>query len=101
MIIVMGEFRLKPEYLDNLRPEIEQMVNMSNSESGCIYFQFSEALDDPGLMRLSEKWKSMEDLEIHFQSAHFKRWREAISENGGATDRDVAAYEVTLEKDLS
>ena len=101
MIIVMGEFRLKPEYLDNLRLEIEQMVKMSNSESGCIYFQFSEALDDPGLMRLSEKWKSMEDLEIHFQSAHFKRWRAAISENGGATDRDVAAYEVTLEKDLS
>jgi len=53
------------------------------------------------LMRLSEKWKSMEDLEIHFQSTHFKRWREAISKNGGATDRDVAAYEVILEKDLS
>jgi quinol monooxygenase YgiN len=42
----------------------------------------------------------MEDLEAHFDTDHMKRWREAVSNNGGAVDRNVSAYAVTLEKEL-
>ena len=42
----------------------------------------------------------MEDLEAHFETDHMKRWREAVNNNGGATDRDVSAYGVTLEREL-
>tara|TARA_B100000686_G_C16192220_1_gene666435 strand:+ start:42 stop:344 length:303 start_codon:yes stop_codon:yes gene_type:complete len=100
MIIVMGEFRLKVESLENLRPEIDEVIKKSNQESGCISYRFSEALNDPGLIRVSEKWKSMEDLEAHFETDHMKRWREAVNKNGGATDRDIFAYGVVLEKEL-
>ena len=100
MIIVMGEFRLKAESVENLRPEINEIIKKSNQESGCISYKFSEALDDPGLIRVSEKWKSMEDLEAHFTTDHMKRWREVVGKNGGATDRDVSAYGVVLEKEL-
>ena len=42
----------------------------------------------------------MEDLEAHFTTDHMKRWREVVGSNGGATDRDVSAYGVVLEKEL-
>tara|TARA_B100000900_G_C20495200_1_gene681299 strand:+ start:459 stop:761 length:303 start_codon:yes stop_codon:yes gene_type:complete len=100
MIIVMGEFRLKAESLEILRPEIDEVIKKSNQENGCISYKFSEALDDPGLIRVSEKWKSMEDLEAHFGTDHMKRWREAVGSNGGATDRNISAYGVLLEKEL-
>ena len=100
MIIVMGEFRLNPESIEILRNEIAEVIKKSNQESGCISYKFSEALNDPGLIRVSEKWKSMEDLEAHFETDHMKRWREAVNKNGGATNRDVSAYGVTLEREL-
>jgi quinol monooxygenase YgiN len=100
MIIVMGEFRLNPKSIEILRDEIAEVIKRSNQESGCISYKFSEAMDDPGLIRVSEKWKSMEDLEAHFDTDHMKRWREAVSNNGGAVDRNVSAYAVTLEKEL-
>ena len=83
-----------------LRNEIAEVIKKSNQESGCISYKFSEALNDPGLIRVSEKWKSMEDLEAHFETDHMKRWREAVNNNGGATDRNVSAYGVTLEREL-
>ena len=62
MIIVMGEFRLNPESIEILRNEIAEVIKKSNEENGCISYKFSEALNDPGLIRDSEKWKSMEDV---------------------------------------
>ena len=100
MIIVMGEFRLNPESIEILRNEIDEVIKKSNQESGCISYKFSEALNDPGLIRVSEKWKSMEDLEAHFETDHMKRWREAVNNNGGAIDRNVSAYGVILEREL-
>ena len=101
MIIVMGEFRLNPESIKILRNEIAEVIKKSNQENGCISYKFSEALNDPGLIRVSEKWKSMEDLEAHFETDHMKRWREAVNNNGGATDRNVSAYGVILERNYN
>tara|TARA_B110000438_G_scaffold277371_1_gene299933 strand:+ start:481 stop:783 length:303 start_codon:yes stop_codon:yes gene_type:complete len=100
MIIVMGEFRLKAEIIERIRPNIDEIIRKSNEESGCISYKFSEAIGDPGLIRVSEKWKSSVDLENHFKTDHMKKWREVVQENGGATDRDVSSYKIILEKEL-
>ena len=100
MIIVMGEFRLKAEVIVKIQSNIDEVIRKSNEESGCISYKFSEAIGDPGLIRVSEKWKSSGDLEKHFQTDHMKKWRKIVQENGGATSRDVSSYEITLEKEL-
>ena len=96
----MGEFRLVEENMEKIRPHMNKVIKKSNEEAGCISYKFSEAIGDPGLIRVSEKWKSFEDLELHFKTEHMNNWRNAIKDFGGASDRDVSAYEVILQKEL-
>ena len=98
MIIVMGEFRLKAEVMVKIQSNIDEVIRKSNEESGCISYKFSEAIGDPGLIRVSEKWHSFGDLEKHFQTDHMTKCRKIVQENGGDTSRDVSSYEITLAK---
>ena len=96
----MGEFRLNADNMEKIRPHMDTVIKKSNEEAGCISYRFSEAIGDPGLIRVSEKWKSFEDLELHFQTEHMNNWRTVVKDLGGASDRDVSAYEVILQKEL-
>jgi len=100
MIIVMGEFRFKEDKMNEIKPHMIKVIEASNNEEGCISYTFSESIQYPGLIRVAEKWKTFEDLELHFKTDHMSEWRNAASLVGGTTDRSVAAYEIKSIKEL-
>ncbi|HEX2255532.1 MAG TPA: putative quinol monooxygenase [Afifellaceae bacterium] len=92
MIVVAGTFRVPPEKLEALRPHAQAVIAATRGEPGCIAYSFAEDLADPGLIRIYEEWRSLDDLQAHAKSAHMAPWRAALAEIG-ASGRDLKRYE--------
>jgi quinol monooxygenase YgiN len=90
-IAVIGQFRMPVDQLAAARPLMIAVMQASRAEQGCIEYNYSEDLIEPGLIRVSELWESREHLAVHFKSDHMRRWmaeRAAL----GLLDRKVTAF---------
>jgi quinol monooxygenase YgiN len=92
MLIIMGTVRIAPERIADALPAMAKMVAASNGEDGCHLYAYSQDLVDPGLVRISEKWRDREALKAHFATAHMAEWRGAIP-SLGISDRNLMLYE--------
>ena len=93
MILVMGHFRLPPERLAQARPIMQRIVAETLRETGCLSYAYAEDVCDPGLIRVSEAWDSLEALTAHLATDHMQRWR-TEREELGLTERDITRYEI-------
>jgi quinol monooxygenase YgiN len=92
MIIIMGTVRIAPEGIAAALPAMARMVAASNAEDGCQLYAYSQDLVDPGLVRISERWRDREALKAHFATAHMAEWRQVIP-TLGISDRNLTLYE--------
>lgn len=93
MIIVMGSFRLPPEQLATALPLAEKVVTATRAEDGCIEYAYAQDLFDPGLIRVSEKWRDRAALDAHFHSAHMKTWAAERAELLTLSERNIRIFE--------
>lgn len=75
MLIVLGTVRLPPENLFEARLAMQEMIEASREEDGCISYSYAEDVLEPGLVRVSEVWRDQEALDEHFASEHLEEWR--------------------------
>jgi quinol monooxygenase YgiN len=92
MIVVAGTIRVAPEKMDALRPHAEAVIAATRAEPGCLAYSFAEDLAEPGLIRIYEEWRSLQDLEAHGRAPHMTPWRAAVGEIG-VLARDLKRYE--------
>ncbi len=92
MIIVAGTIRIPEDKIDALMPVARDTLAASRKEPGCIAYSYAFDVEDRGLVRVFEQWKSRADLDAHFQQPHMKPWREKLAEVG-AGGRDIKRYE--------
>ena len=99
MIIVTVEVGVEEGSIEKVKDALGVMETASREEAGCITYAFSVDLNDPGMVRVTEKWKSMEDLEAHFKMPHMATFQEAV---GALAPKsiEVKAYEVAGEVTL-
>src|SRR3569832_840447 len=79
MYIVNVVIWVKPEFI---KPFIEATIdNATNSrrEPGNIRFDVSQAEDDPNRLLLFEVYKNKDGFVAHQQTAHYARWRDAVT----------------------
>ena len=76
-----------------------EMARASNSEDGCLCYEFSERIDKPGCFRVFEEWADQAALAAHFQSPHMAKFRQAMSEIR-VLSRAVHRYEVSSSEAL-
>ena len=76
MLLIIGTVRLPSENLKNARLSMQQMVDASRAEDGCVEYVYAEDLFDAGLIHIKELWCDQEALNRHFESEHIKIWRE-------------------------
>ena len=90
-IAIVGQFRIPLENLAAARPLMIAVMEASRAEDGCVEYNYSEDLLEPGLIRVSEVWESREHLAAHFKSAHMQRW---IAERAdlGLSGRQVTGF---------
>jgi quinol monooxygenase YgiN len=98
-IAVTGTFRIPPTGLDNFRPPMRQVIEMSRMEAGCIAYAYAEDVLEPGLIRVSELWESRECLDAHLAAAHMAEWRNQREELG-MTERELIVHTVSGQEAL-
>lgn len=92
MIVVVGSFRIPPSMADVVRPAMEAMISASRTEEGCIEYAYAIDVIDPGLVRVTEKWRDREALERHLRTAHIAEWRAQFSALA-ISERSLTAHE--------
>ena len=93
MIIVTVEVGVEEGAIEQVKSALATMETASRAEPGCDTYAFSVDLNDPGMVRIIEKWKSMEDLEAHFKMPHMATFQEAVG-SLAPKSLEVKAYEV-------
>ncbi len=80
MLILIAQFRTKPESRNQMIELSRGMIEPSNSEEGCISYEFLQNPYDPDSFTFLEKWRSQKDLDLHFEKSYFKDFSEKFSE---------------------
>lgn len=96
MIVVIGTFRFPPSIIEVLRPAMADMVNASLAEEGCIEYSYALDFQDPGLVRVLEKWRDRAALEAHLRTVHIAEWRAQCS-SLAISERELTGYETADE----
>ena len=98
-VIVTGWVRLAPEDVAKARPAALAMMAASRTEDGCFEYAYAEDLIEPGLIRVSERWRDFPALEAHFRTPHMAEWRRALAEVR-LLERKVTAWLAAEERPL-
>lgn len=93
MIVVNAIVKSTAENIRALQDAINTMEIASRAEAGCQDYTFSVELNDPDVLRITEKWNSVEDLKAHFEEPHMAAFQQAMADYPPAS-MDLKFYEV-------
>jgi len=96
-IAVFGILRFPPQNIVKILPHLKQLIEATYKNDGCLAYDVAEDTLEPGLLRFSELWPSMERLEKHLKADHIEPWRK-IAKAHGLLERKFTAYEVKSSK---
>lgn len=73
MLFVIAEDFIKEEKVETVLPFYEELVLKTRNEVGCLSYELTHDLKNPGHFIFFEKWKDEDALIKHTKSEHFKR----------------------------
>ena len=73
MLKVIAQDFIRPEALEIVRPLYAELVRLSQAEPLCISYDLFIDQKDPGHFVFIETWPDRAALDIHCQTAHFRR----------------------------
>jgi quinol monooxygenase YgiN len=100
MIIVLVEVGVAAGSVDAVRDALRTMEQATRAESGCIGYAFSVDVSDPGMVRVTERWQSLDDIKAHMKSPHMAEFQKAVMALQPKS-LDIKAYEVAKEVALN
>jgi len=80
MFIVHVHVHVKPEALEAFQQATEENARGSVREPGIARFDVVRQQDDPTRFVLVEVYRTGDDPAKHKETAHYKRWREAVAD---------------------
>ena len=96
MIIVTARVEIDPAHLGELKSAVATMENASRAESGCVDYTFALELSNSSVVRIIERWQSMEALTAHFATPHMAAFNKAFTAHPPKSI-DVKVYEAARE----
>ena len=99
MLILIAKLRAKPGCVQELINLAERAIEPSRNEEGCLTYELLQDPFDRESFTFFEKWRSREDLELHFKEPHFL---EFAAESEKITDGAavLVSYEVSGEENV-
>ncbi|MCG8348765.1 MAG: antibiotic biosynthesis monooxygenase [Chloroflexales bacterium] len=99
MLIVAVEVIVDTGAIDELRNALRTMEEATRKESGCLTYAFSVDVNDPTMLRVFERWETMEALNAHFKTPHMAAFNTAIGKIQPKSI-DIKVYEIAKEVPL-
>lgn len=78
MQIVHVHVHVKPEFVEAFKQATLENATNSVKEAGIAHFDIIQQVDDPTRFILVEVYKTPEASGAHKETAHYKRWRDAV-----------------------
>ena len=79
-LTLIARMRAKSGQEQRLRAELQRLVAPTRAESGCIGYDLHVSQNDPALFLFYETWKSLADLDAHFETPHLKALAKILPE---------------------
>jgi quinol monooxygenase YgiN len=70
----------KPNSIEEVKAELNALVEPTLKEDGCINYDFHQSIEDPALFIFHENWTSEAHLDTHLQTDHIKKCQMAIED---------------------
>ena len=81
MIVVNAVIESDAASIAAMKDAIAAMESASRAEDGCDDYTFSVELNNPAVLRITERWQSMEALQAHFATPHMADFQAAMGAN--------------------
>jgi len=94
MIVVNAVITATEQNIAAMKEAIATMEKASRAEAGCHDYTFSVELNNPKVLRITEKWETMDDLKAHFAMPHMADFQAAMAANPPEAV-EAKFYEVT------
>ena len=79
MIVITAIVQSSAADIEAMRDAIAEMETASRAEEGCHDYTFLQELSNPDVLRINEKWESMDALKAHFATPHMAKFNEAMA----------------------
>lgn len=77
-LTVVAKVVAKKECIENVKSELQKMVEPTIKEVGCIEYLLHQDCDDPKVFVFYETWESLDCLEKHMGTDHFSSYVNAV-----------------------
>jgi quinol monooxygenase YgiN len=99
MLIVAGEIVVEKGAIEAVREALQKVERATRAEAGCITYAFSVDVSDPQMVRIFERWESLDALRAHLQMPHMAEFGAAVGKIQPKSV-NVQAYEIAAEVPL-
>src|SRR5262249_23329657 len=96
MIVVQVEVLVEPGSADHVHDAVAKMEQATRREPGCLKYAFSIDVTDPGMVRVTERWESVDAIKAHMATPHMAEFNKAVMALR-PKGLDIKAYEVARE----
>lgn len=80
MHIVIVTVQVKAEFIEAFIEASKDNASNSQQEPGVVRFDFLQSKDDPTQFAIYEVYRAPEDQQAHRETAHYLRWRDAVTD---------------------
>ena len=94
MLVIAGHIRLDPAQRERAEKAALEVMEATRKEAGCLEYNFSADLQEPGRFWLFEQWESQEALEAHFATPHLARFQKEMG-SFGVTELAIQKYQIS------
>ena len=95
MIMVTAKIRAKTGERDNIIAKSQDLIESSRLDPGCVSYNLYASTEEDNLLLMLEQWETLEVLESHMQTEHFKAFG-AATENILAGKMDINIYSAEI-----
>eukprot|EP00999_Lentomonas_sp_LEN2_P000656 NODE_1652_length_781_cov_60.073394_g1603_i0.p1 GENE.NODE_1652_length_781_cov_60.073394_g1603_i0~~NODE_1652_length_781_cov_60.073394_g1603_i0.p1 ORF type:complete len:205 (-),score=56.55 NODE_1652_length_781_cov_60.073394_g1603_i0:86-700(-) len=98
-VIVVGQSRIDQGKRQDALKAIDELVQATRAEKGCVKYEWCQCLEDPYIMNIFECWQSEDDLNRHLDSEHVNAFKRVVRDLF-AVDPAVQKGEITEWEDI-
>lgn len=93
MVAIVVTFEVNPGKEAQIIAALEKVAAGSQTEAGCLKWEWSQKLDAPTEFAIYELYTNLEAIDAHKASVHFAQWKEDV--DGLFAWKKAGKYNVT------
>jgi quinol monooxygenase YgiN len=73
-LIVFAKVVARPDAVESVKSELLKLISPTRKENGCLSYNLHQDNDEPTVFVFHETWESLNCLEKHMNTDHFKKY---------------------------